>query len=238
MRGVFVPRHGYVFVDADYSSIELRLLAYYSNSDQLWDVINNGDPFLWLGSQIYGTEDQDTWPVKRQSLKNGFYALMYGAGGPRLAQTIGGGMTPTEGKQLAKAMRLALGAPYATLQRRLKDTVMSRGYVTTLAGRTQWIARDKNYVALNSLIQGSAADIMKVGLTIAANALDVIGGYPLLVIHDEIVAEVPIEAARPADSLALLQTSMELAGMTLVPSGKLVLKTSGVICPNSWEEAK
>lgn len=239
MRSVFVPRPGYVFIDADYSSIELRLLAYYTNSDHLWQVIEGGDPFLWLGTQIYGTEDQNQWPVTRQSLKNGFYALTYGAGGPRLAQTIGGGMTPTEGRELAKRMRTALGAPYEILLKRLKQAVMTRGYVRTLGGRTQWIPKDKSYVALNALIQGSAADIMKVGLARAEFRLGDIGGRPLLVVHDEILAEVP--TGRPTfviqDYLMTLQSAMESAA-DLAPDGKLVLQTSGVICEHDWSEAK
>jgi DNA polymerase-1 len=235
MRGVFVPRPGMVFIDADYSSIELRLLAYYSNSDPLWEVINTGDPFLWLGAQVYGTEEQDKWPVSRQSLKNGFYALTYGAGGPRLAQTIGGGMTSAEGRELASRMRRALGAPYSQLLSRLKTKVQSSGYVTTLAGRTQWVSRDKSYVALNALIQGSAADIMKVGLEQAEINLRLYDGYPLLVVHDEVLAEVPKDHA--GEALAAMQLALESAA-DLAPGGLLTLNTSGVICPNNWSEAK
>lgn len=192
LREMFVPRDGYAFVVADYSSIELRLLAYYMGDDRLWDIINTGDPFLWLGEQIYGTPDQDKWPVKRSPLKNGFYALTYGAGGPKLAQTIGGGMTDDEGRALAKNIKGTLGKPYYTLNRRIKAQVNQAGYVRTLAKRTQYCPPGKDYLGLNKLIQGSAADIMKQGLVNVAEGLYPIGGHPLLLVHDELLAEVPL----------------------------------------------
>lgn len=230
VREMFVPRPGYVFVVADYSSIELRLLAYYMADDKFWNIIESGDPFLWLGEQVYGTPDQELWTVKRQPLKNGFYALTYGAGGPKLAQTIGGGMTAEQGKQLARRIKGALGQPYRTLTRRIQRQVEDYGYVATLGRRIQQIPRDRSYVGLNALIQGSAADIMKWGLINAAEALEPLGGYPLLVVHDEIVAEVPAEKAE--DGLVALKSAMASA------TDALPLKVDGVICVNSYGEAK
>jgi DNA polymerase-1 len=236
MRSMIVPDPGYVFAVADYSSIELRLLAYYMADEGLWDIIQSGDPFIWLGEQIYGTPDQDLWPVKRQNLKNGFYAMTYGAGGPKLASTIGGGMTPEEGRALKKAMERALGPNFSKLWGRLRSAVHTRGYVKTLGRRTQHVGKDKAYVALNALIQGSAADVMKQAMVNAADALDYIGGYPILTVHDEIVAQIPEKYAE--DGLTILQAAMAQAAIDLVPNGKLDLRASGVICLNSYAEAK
>jgi DNA polymerase I-like protein with 3'-5' exonuclease and polymerase domains len=144
-------------------------------------------------------------------------------------------MTSAEGRELASRMRRALGAPYSQLLSRLKTKVQSSGYVTTLAGRTQWVSRDKSYVALNALIQGSAADIMKVGLEQAEINLRLYDGYPLLVVHDEVLAEVPKDHA--GEALAAMQLALESAA-DLAPGGLLTLNTSGVICPNNWSEAK
>jgi DNA polymerase I-like protein with 3'-5' exonuclease and polymerase domains len=235
VRSIIVPRDGYVFIDADYSSIELRLLAHYCNHDELWDIIHNGDPFLWLGAQIYGTEDQEKWPVQRQALKNGFYAMTYGAGGPKLASTIGGGMTPVEGRALAKKMKAALGQPYRTLNSRLRAAVYSRGYVRTIGGRRQQVLPDKAYVALNALIQGSSADIMKLALVRAEPALAEFGARPILTVHDEVLAEAPAEYADAA--LETLKRVMKSAE-DLDPTGKLDLKVDGVVCVNNWGEAK
>lgn len=230
LRSMFVPREGHAFVVCDYSSIELRLLAYYMNDERLWGIIQDGDPFLWLGEQIYGTPDQDKWPVKRGPLKNGFYALTYGAGGPKLAQTIGGGMTDDEGRALAKNIKGTLGKPYYALNRRIKQQVRNAGYVRTLEKRTQYCEPGKDYLALNKLIQGSAADIMKRGLIYVAEALVPIGGYPLLVVHDEVLAEVPL--GQEHRGLEIVQTGMAAA------TNAFPLKVDGKVCYNNYGEGK
>lgn len=236
MRSMIVPDEGYAFAVADYSSIELRILAYYMADEGLWEIINGGDPFLWLGEQVYGTKDTSVWPVQRQNLKNGFYAMTYGAGGPKLASTIGGGMTAEEGRELKRRMEKALGGNYVRLQQRLRRAVQERGYVKTVARRTQLVPKDKSYVALNSLIQGSAADVMKQAMINAADALQHIGGYPVLTVHDEIVAQVPDQYAE--DGLTILQAAMAQASLDLVTDGSLDLRATGVICHGSYAEAK
>ncbi len=236
MRSMIVPNEGMSFVVADYSSIELRLLAYYMHDEGLWKIITEGDPFIWLGTQIYGTENQDDWPVKRSALKNGFYAMTYGAGGPKLASTIGGGMTADEGRVLRKSMEIALGENFSVLWSRLRAAVRNRGYVKTLGRRIQLVPKDKAYVALNALIQGSAADVMKQALIISGASLSNHNAYPILTVHDEIVAEVPTENAEAC--LLALQSAMSEAARALVPDGSLDLKAEGIICHGSYAEAK
>ena len=235
MRSMIVPRPGNVFAVADFSSIELRILAYYMNDDGLWDIINNGDPFIWLGSEIYGTTDIEQWPTTRQALKNGFYAMTYGAGGPKLAQTIGGGMTAEEGRELRKSMENALGPAYSTLWRRIRKAVTGRGYVKTLLGRTQYVPKDKAYVGLNALIQGSSADVMKVAMARTAKNLEPVGAFPVLVVHDELVVETPTD--RGDKTLDILMDSMVSAG-DIVPDNKLALAVDGTIAYNNYGEAK
>ena len=235
LREMIVPRRGYAFAVADYAQIEPRLLAYYMNDDKLWETIEHGDLYLWLGEQIYKTPDQEAWPVKRPALKAGYLAMTYGAGGPKLAQTIGGGMTDQEGRELRKQMTNALGPKYRELTRRIETAIKGRGYITTIGKRVNKVPRDRAYVGLNALIQGSASDILKTGLVRTAAALDELGGYPILTVHDEIVAEVPIEGADAC--LRLMQEAMTSAS-DLATQGKLILTTSGVICPNNYGEAK
>jgi DNA polymerase I-like protein with 3'-5' exonuclease and polymerase domains len=230
MREVFVPRAGYVFLDADYSSIELRILAYYMGDPVFKDIVESGDPFFWIGEQVYGTADQSQWKVGRSSLKNGTYALTYGAGGPKLAATIGGGMTDQEGRDLAKKIKSALGPGYYQLNRTIRDTIESTGHVKTIGRRTQHVDRDRAYVGLNALIQGTAADVMKQGLVNAAAALEKFDAYPLLVIHDEILAECPAEHAEEA--LDALTAAMSNA------TDRFDLKVEGKVCVNSFAEGK
>lgn len=230
MREVFIPRDGYVFLDADYSSIELRILAYYMNDPQFWHIIEAGDPFMWIGEQVYGTADQEQWRVGRQALKNGTYALTYGAGGPKLASTIGGGMTAEEGRDLAKKIKGALGPAYYQLNKTIQGQVRRQGYIRTLGRRTQHVDPDKSYVGLNALIQGTAADVMKQGLANAAAALEPFDAYPLLVIHDEILAECPAEHG---------DTALEALKQAMVEAtDKFVLKVDGKVCVNSFAEGK
>lgn len=239
VREVFEARPGHKLVVSDFSSIELRLLAHYMDDDRLWDIINGGDPFLWLGDRVFGTPDVSQWPVARQPLKNGFYALMYGAGGPKLASTIGGGMTPVEGRALAKDIKKVLGKPYYDLIARIKAVVKARGYVRTMGGRPLWIPRGddgrlKDYVGLNSVIQGSGADIIKLAMLRTEEALVFLGGYPLITVHDEIMSEVPEEHAEEALEL---QDGAMLSTADICVRGRFELAVAGTICDN-YGEAK
>jgi DNA polymerase I-like protein with 3'-5' exonuclease and polymerase domains len=98
------------------------------------------------------------------------------------------------------------------------------------------VPKDKAYVALNALIQGSAADVMKQALIISGESLSNYNAYPILTVHDEIVAETPTENAEAC--LLALQGAMSAAARALVPDGSLDLKAEGIICHGSYAEAK
>lgn len=243
-RSMFVPRDGYALVVADYSSIELRLLdVYMGPGNVLEDLLRNDeDPFLWLGSKIFGA-DQDQWPVSRSQLKNGFYAMTYGAGGPRFASTVGGGLTAEDGRAIIAEIKGTLGAPYKTLIRGIESKIRRQGYVQTLAGRRQHVSRDKAYVGLNALIQGTAAEIIKraIGelyrLTRPGAASDLaLDGYHMLIpVHDEIVGEAPTSHAD--DALEAVKIAMR-APESLDPTGRLILKTEGTVSLTNYGDAK
>jgi DNA polymerase-1 len=232
MRSMFIPDPGMSLIVADYSSIELRLLAFYMNDQRLWDIIEAGDPFAWLGEQVYGTPDQTQWKVARQQLKNGFYALTYGAGGPKLAETIGGGMTDAEGRALARKIRSVLGVNYRALNKAIEHKIKTQGYVTTLLGRRQYVPRDRTYVGLNALIQGTAAEIMKRAML---RAHDSVNGDMLLTVHDELMMQV--KTAYAEQELATLCDVMKSAE-DVATNGKLRLAVDGKVCHNSYAEAK
>lgn len=249
VREALVPREGMSMVVADYSSIELRVLAYYMNDDDFWDLVLNNDVFLWMGEQIYGTPDQDSWPVSRSSLKNAMYAIIYGGGGAVVANTVGGGMTPDDGKALLYDIKGTLGPAFAKLNNRVRQKVQRTGCVTTLAGRRQQIppnaktGRIKDYLGLSAVIQGSAADVMKLGLYNVAQAAPLYGAHLLLPVHDEALTEAPTEAAEEWGNE--LGVQMEAAtdndflkkwGLEL--THPLPLKAEAVICHNNYAEAK
>jgi DNA polymerase I-like protein with 3'-5' exonuclease and polymerase domains len=179
--------------------------------------------------------------------------VIYGAGGEKLAQTIAGGMTKQQGTQLKNDIVTALGPRYSNpwskdgdrwyraypdlgdgFVQRCRKTVKSRGFLRTVGRRIQRIDPDKAYVGPNAIIQGSAADIMKEGLVRAHKALKQYDGHLLLVVHDELVAEVPSAHAEAA--LSAMRDAMQSAA-DLVPDGALTLATSGCIC-DSYDQAK
>lgn len=234
MRSMFIPRPGRQLVVADYSSIELRLLDYYMNGGPLGDIIAEGDPFLWLGEQVFGTSDQSLWPIGRGPLKNGFYAMTYGAGGPRFAETVGGGMTPEEGRVIIKKIKAVLGPKYKSLDETIQFKIRTKGFVTTLAGREQHVPKVKAYVGLNALIQGSAADIMKAALVRAEDDLRWMDAYPILTVHDEIVADAPIDDGTIERALVAAMRDAEI----LASNNKLRLKVSSTSVTTSYADAK
>lgn len=203
VRAMFVPRPGYSFVVYDYDSIEARLIAYYlgSRGREYADMIENGyDVHAWMATHCYGGAYD--YYVKgapgepeRDIAKNTTYAISYGAGARRVSDM--NKMTPDEARALISKIKTTIPG-FRRLERRVRKAVETRGYVTTLMGRRNPVNPEKSYVGLNALIQGSAADVMKRGLVNTAEAVQDLGGYPLLVVHDEVVVEVPSEHAEEA----------------------------------------
>lgn len=201
VRAMFVPRKDHVFVVCDYESIEVRLLAWYLGDAGFRALINDGhDPHAWMAANIHGGSMDQYFkgtpgqPV-RDEAKNTLFAISYGAGAPRIADM--NKISKEQAKALISKIKSSLPNYYA-LNKRIRSKIESVGYVNTLWGRKQLVNREKSYVGLNALIQGSAADIMKQGLINVDAVVAPLGGYPLLVVHDEVVVEVPTENAEEA----------------------------------------
>jgi DNA polymerase-1 len=232
VRAVLVPRAGHAFVVADYESIEARLLAYYLNDQGYRDLYRGDhDPHAVMAANIFGGAVEDylkgtPGQPKRDISKNATYAIVYGAGAPRMVNMLidagydfkinmeharryaGEGTNVVMGtveqyiameqKAQAKALisKIKASLPnFYRLQKRIKQKIESVGHVNTLFGRKQVVNPEKSYVGLNALIQGSAADIMKQGLVNVDAAVRDLGAHVLLVVHDEVVVEVPIDRA-------------------------------------------
>lgn len=206
VRAMFVPREGHCFVVYDYESIEVRLLAYYLGpaGKPFADLIAEGrDPHAWMASEIHGgTPDEyvkgtDQQPL-RDEAKNTLFAISYGAGAPRVSDM--NGIPKDQAKALIKTIKSNIPGFYK-LNRRLRDKVEAVGYINTAFGKRQPVGKDKAYVALNALIQGTAAQIMKKGLVNTANAVRELDAIPLLVVHDEVLVESPLENAEKVAAL-------------------------------------
>lgn len=234
VREMFVPRPGHCFVVADYDAIEVRLLAHYLNSTEYKELIREGlDPHAWMAAQIHGGEMDEflkgtPGEKQRTEAKNVLFAIVYGAGGPRVADMLG--IDIKAARDLIRTIKTTLPR-YLELTRRIKQKVELSGYVTTIAGRKQSVKRDKSYVGLNALIQGSAADIFKFGACNVADAVKPFGARPVLFVHDEIVVETPLEQAD--DVLAATVAGLNAAWPLDPP-----LAVTAKIAYNNYAEAK
>lgn len=209
VRSVLVPRPGHAFVVVDYEGIEARLLAYYLGDPTYRELAATRDPHAWLAAQIWGGEPDDYAKgtdkaiTHRQPAKNIMFAITYGAGRRRVAAMLrDAGLPATEddAKRIISRIKASLPNYYHLTKHRLEPKIKSVGYVNTIIGRKNPVKKDKAYVGLNALIQGSAADIMKLGLINAAKAVRPYGAVPLLVVHDELVVECPIHCAEECRS--------------------------------------
>lgn len=234
VREMFVPREGHSFVVCDYDSIEVRLLAYYMGRQEYRDLISEGlDPHAWMAAQIHGGVMEDyvkgsDGEAARTQAKNTMFAITYGAGAPRVADM--NGISREQAKSLISKIKKSLPG-YFRLNKRIRNKIEAEGHVNTLFGRRQLVSPDKAYVGLNALIQGSAADVMKQGLVNVNEAVTPYGAKPLLVVHDEVVVEVPTENAEHVKQLT--EQAMNEA-FDLNPP----LAVSGSIVDTNYADAK
>lgn len=215
VRGVFVPRPGMAFCVCDYESIEIRFLAYYLGDPTFRQMIADGhDAHAWMAAHIWHGEPADyakgTAGEKRRSLaKNVLFAITYGAGRKRIAAMLRDAGEPCsldDAGRIISMVKNTLPNYWHLTKHRIEPKIKEVGYVNTIVGRRNPVNRDKAYVGLNALIQGSAADIFKLGVIAVDKAVTPLGGYCLLFVHDEIVVEVPEENAE--ECLSRMQTAM------------------------------
>ena len=239
MRRMFIAPKGSVLVDADYSQIELRLLAHISGDQAMIDAFLSGEDFHAVtASNVFHVPLEEVTPAMRSSAKAVNFGIVYGISAFSLAQDIN--VMPRE----AQAYIDAYFREYSGVRQYMTDVAekaKSDGYVTTLYGRRRDIPELKNSkyavrqfgerVALNMPIQGTAADIMKLAMIDVFNALKESGLKAKLVlqVHDELIVECPEEEAEQVS--AILKKSMAGIASLRVP---LVVDVG---FGSSWAEA-
>ena len=211
IRECFVPREGHVFIDCDYSQIELRIAAELTGDQAMLQAYQDGlDLHSLTASKVLGAGDVDK--AARQKAKALNFGLLYGMGATKFRDyaeaQYGVKMTQAEAED-ARAKFFGLYRGLAAWHREVGNALrLQKGaYVSrTLSGRQRTLQANGFSEALNSPVQGTGADIMKTALTM----LDSEGFEVVAVIHDEALIEVPAETA--VESLARVRHIMEEAG--------------------------
>ena len=201
LREMFVAAPGKVLVDADYSQIELRLLAHMAGDQAMIEGFHSGaDIHTITASQVFGVTPDQVTPQMRRSAKAVNFGIVYGISPFSLSQDIGVSV------QQAKEYMDKYFAHYSGV-RAYMDGVVEQGkqdgYVATLFGRRRWLPELKSsnlntrsfgeLVALNMPIEGTAADIIKLAMIRVRDRLlrEGLEGRLVLQVHDELIVECP-----------------------------------------------
>jgi len=239
LRRCFVARPGWALVDADYSQIELRVMAAMAGEEAMLRAFRAGEDIHTLtASQVFGLPPALVTPALRTRAKAVNFGILYGIGAFSLAKDIGVGF------QEARDYIEGYLDHYPNVRRtraRLIERARERGYAETLFGRRRplpelgssqrQLQEFGGRVAMNMPVQGTAADIIKIAMVHAADRLarEGLRAQLILQVHDELIAEAPLEEAETV--AMLLKEEMEGAAALSVP---LVAE---VHVAENWDEA-
>ncbi|MEX2571298.1 MAG: DNA polymerase I [Gemmatimonadota bacterium] len=225
IRRGFVPADGHVFVSADYSQIELRILAHYSEDVAFVEAFRAGtDIHRQTAALVFGVEGDAVTRDMRARAKTVNFAVIYGIGPFSLAQQLG--VSNAEAKEFIDRYFERFPRVRSYLDQQV-ELARERGYVETLTGRRRYIPeiRSKNFnirsfgerAATNAPIQGTAADLIKIAMIRIQAALDEAGAAAkmLLQVHDELLFETPRDQSDA--TLDLVREKMEGAADLRVP---------------------
>ena len=240
IRKVFIPEDGFVFVDADYSQIELRILAHCSGDDMLINAYRQAqDIHRITASQVFHVPFDEVTDLQRRNAKAVNFGIVYGISSFGLSQDLS--ISRKEAAEYIDQYFLT----YPGIKTFLDNTVASareHGYVETLFGRRRPMPelKSSNYmqrsfgerVAMNAPIQGTAADIIKVAMIGVSRRLKEkqMKSRLVLQVHDELLIETYIPELEQVEEI--LKEEMERAADLKVPL--LVDMHTG----NNWYEAK
>ena len=222
---MFIAPQGKLLVDADYSQIELRLLAHISGDRHMQEAFLEGDDIHRVtASQVFSVPLSEVTTLQRSRAKAVNFGIVYGISAWSLAQDIG--VFPSEAKQYMDAY-LEKYSGVRDYMKSIVEKAKRDGYVSTVYNRRRALPElsSSNFnmrsfgerVALNMPIQGTAADIIKLAMVRVAKALRDEGLHARLVlqIHDELIIDCPVdEAERVA---CILRDCMQHAASLKVP---------------------
>jgi DNA polymerase-1 len=225
IRGCFTAPKGRLLLAADYSQIELRLLAHLSGDPVLTEAYRKGqDIHARTAAAVYGVSEGEVTADMRRAAKVVNFGVLYGMGAVRFSQQL------KVSRDEAKRFIENYFATYARVDLFIKETVeqaQRRGYVETLAGRRRYLPdlhsdspmlrEAAERVAVNTPIQGSAADLIKIAMIRIHHRLkkEKLPCDMLLQVHDELIFEVDPAAVKEVS--ALVKQEMEGAMKLSVP---------------------
>ena len=240
IRKMFVPREGWVFVDADYSQIELRVLAHIADDKAMQEAFRSGEDFHSVtASQVFGVPLSSVTPLMRRHAKAVNFGIVYGISEFSLAQDIG--VSRKEAKEYIENY-LDKYHGVRDYMHNIVRFARENGYVATLFGRRRRIPEitSSNFnvrsgaerIALNTPVQGSAADIIKLAMVRVQHALreEALNARLVLQVHDELIVECPVLEAPLV--MQIVTREMEHAAQLSVP---LVAEAK---MGESWFDAK
>ena len=225
VRKIFKPEPGKVYIDADYSQIELRVLAHMSEDTHMVQAFKDGeDIHRQAASKVFKTPMEEVTKEQRSNAKAVNFGIVYGISDFGLGEQLG------ISRKIAKQYIEEYLQEYAGIKNfmdDMKEKAKETGYVETLFNRRRYIPelKSNNYmvrqfgsrVAMNTPIQGTAADIMKIAMINVNKTLKEkhINGKIVLQIHDELLLEVSKEDKQQAKEI--LKQCMENAMKLSVP---------------------
>ncbi len=203
MRSCFIPQPGLCLVAADYSQVELRILAHFSQDATLLEAFMQGqDIHTRTAALIFDTPPEAVTPDQRRKAKTVNFGLLYGMGPRHLGQELG--ITVQEAKQFI-AVYFERLENVRRFYQQTEEKALEFGSITTLAGRRRVLkdihSRNENLaaqarrMAINTVVQGSAADIIKMAMNrvYRDERLKELSAGLVLQIHDELLLEAPLE---------------------------------------------
>lgn len=240
IRKVFVPRPGYVFVDADYSQIELRVLAHLSGDERLIQAYQDAEDIHRItASQVFHIPFEEVTPLQRRNAKAVNFGIVYGISSFGLSQDLS--ISRKEASEYIEKYFETYPGIKAFLDG-LVEKAKKEGYVTTLYGRQRPMPelRSSNFmqrsfgerVAMNAPIQGTAADIIKIAMIRVSHRLEKekLKSRLILQVHDELL----VEAARDEVEKVKRILSEEMQGAATLDVNLEVDMHEG----ENWYEAK
>ena len=240
MRKFFCAQDGWLLVDADYSQIELRVLAHISGDENMIAAFkNNDDIHAITASQVFNMPLEMVTPLMRSRAKAVNFGIVYGIGAFSLGKDIGVSMR--EASQYIKSY-LAHYSGVDDYMKRVVERAKLDGYVETMFGRRRYLpelstgkAMTRAFgerVARNMPIQGTAADIIKIAMVRVDDRLkrENLRSRLILQVHDELIVESPADEAERAAEI--LQEEMENAVKLSVPL------TADAAMGKTWYDAK